>query len=171
MRYPVSLYPHNVLLIYFNLTLSSILHLSFLHLTSRLSCIGYYSLFSTSYLFQQYIGEYSSVSVLSYESMRRRALNALTTAATCPKNQVCEDLSGIYTKRSDSLPDLWAKRMPVSSMVTPCTWVNGSCQSSRSLLDEKDMMRVAVSRTTLSPPGRSARRAGISRVHTFTRPG
>lgn len=44
--------------------------------------------------------------LFSYESMRRLALKALTTEATCPKNQVCEDLSGIYTKRSDSFPPL-----------------------------------------------------------------
>ena len=41
-----------------------------------------------------------------YESIRRLALNVLTTVATCPKNHDCEFLSGMKTNLSWSLPDL-----------------------------------------------------------------
>ena len=90
-----------------------------------------------------------------HESIRLRALNDLTTEATWLKNQDWEALSGINANLSLSFPALWVKRIPVSSTVTPCIWVNGNSQSRRSFFDQKESTREAVMRMTLSAPGES----------------
>lgn len=92
-----------------------------------------------------------------YPSSRFLTLKAFTTFATRSKNQDCDALSGINTNLSCSLPDLCAKRMPVSSTVIPWTWVRGSSQSNRSFLDQNDNTLDIVNNTTLSLPGVSTK--------------